>query len=454
MVVVDIKTVGQDKQVALHNGKTVRYVNLDNAASTPALQQVFQEVQDFLPYYSSVHRGSGFKSRVSTKMYEEARSTVLNFFGGNEDDHVVIFGVNTSEAINKLAYRLELQQEDIVLVSMLEHHSNDLPWRSKACMMRVESSNDGTINTDHLRELVQKYGNKIKLIAVTGASNVTGHISDIHAIAALAHSVDAEILVDGAQLAPHRPIDIKSLADDEHIDYLAVSAHKMYAPFGSGALIARKDTLSRGAPEYSGGGTIDFVSLDDVVWASTPDRDEVGSPNVVGAIAFAASLRELQKIGMDAIVSHEQKLVAYAVKELKKIPKVTVYGATNEQDLPQRTGVVSFAVQDVNHALVAEVLAAEYGVGVRNGCFCAHPYVIDLLGINPEQLSQIKISKTSDEHDPIPGLVRMSFGLYNSIDDIDRALQGIQAIVKGSHNQDYKFNPATGCYDLKDWPLL
>ena len=236
------------------------YVNLDNAASTPPLKNIMQAVNDYAPWYSSVHRGNGFKSRLSTELYEEARQIIRGFVGANPGEHVVIFGKNATEAINKLSYRLGLGKKDIVLISHLEHHSNDLPWRARTTVKRIGLTVSGGIDKKDYLMLLRRYEGRIKLVAISGASNVTGHIPDIHWFARKAHESGAQILIDAAQLAAHRPIDMKSLNDPEHLDYVAISGHKMYAPFGSGALIGRRDTFLRGEPEYRGGGTVNFVT--------------------------------------------------------------------------------------------------------------------------------------------------------------------------------------------------
>ena len=234
--------VGLNTQVPTAQGQRT-YSNLDNAATTPPFQSVMRAVNEFAPWYSSVHRGSGFKSRLSTGAYEEAHEVVRNFIGGNSDEHVVIFGKNTTEAINKLSYRLPLRKTDIILISHLEHHSNDLPWRKQANVKRIKTLADGSIDRDDYLRLLDRYGKRIKLVALSGASNVTGYLPDIHWFAKQAHASGAQILVDCAQLAAHRVIDIKRLDDPEHLDYIAFSAHKMYAPFGCGALVGRRDTF-------------------------------------------------------------------------------------------------------------------------------------------------------------------------------------------------------------------
>ena len=406
------------------------YINFDNAASTPPFVDVMRAVNDYIPWYSSVHRGNGFKSRMSTELYEQARCAISDFVGANHDEHVVIFGKNATEAINKLSYRLRLTKRDVVLISHLEHHSNDLPWRARATVKRIGLTPDGGISKTAYRELLQKYGGRVRLVAISGASNVTGHIPDIHWFARKAHSAGAQIAVDCAQLAAHRPIDMKRLDDPEHLDYIAISAHKMYAPFGSGALIGRRDTFSQGLPEYRGGGTVDFVTPKQVDWAQPPDSEEAGSPNVVGAIAMARAAKQLQAIGMDVIAAHEAKLVAYALARLQEVPGVTIYGDADPAGAHTRSGVIPFALQDMPPNLVAAILGIEWGIGVRSGCFCAHPYVMDLLGADP---NHVRSHILHDRRDLAPGLVRISFGLYNTTTEIDVLIQALTAIADGHH---------------------
>ncbi|MBC7478580.1 MAG: aminotransferase class V-fold PLP-dependent enzyme, partial [Pseudorhodobacter sp.] len=363
--------VGIDQQVPVLGGRSLPYVNLDNAASTPALREVLDTVNRFMDWYSSVHRGSGFKSQVSTHAYEEARSIVATFVGANSAEHVVIFGKNASEAINKVSWRLGFVPDDVVLVSQMEHHSNDLPWRAQARVVHIGVHDDGSLDLAHLEMLLLKYAGRVRLVAVTGASNVTGYMPDIHALARQVHAAGAQILVDCAQLAPYRTIDMGNLDDPAHLDYVTLSAHKMYAPFGTGALVGRRDTFDRGEPEHRGGGTIDFVALDSVAWAASPDRDEAGTPNVVGAVALAAAIRALSDIGMDRIAAHEAALRSHALTRLARIQGLRLYGSG---DGSRHLGVIPFTLASQPHGLVAAALSAEYGIGVRSGCFCAHPY--------------------------------------------------------------------------------
>ena len=241
----------------------------------------------------------------------------------------MIFGKNTTEAINKLAYRFPLADDSVVISTEMEHHSNDLPWRARARVVRARVTGDGRLDEDDVDRLLDAYGRRVALLTVCGASNVTGLVQPIHRLARKAHAVGARILVDAAQLAPHRRIDVKPDDDPEHLDYVAISSHKMYAPFGTGTLIGRRDTFLSGAPEYQGGGTVEIVTPHDVHWAGLPDREEAGSPNVIGAIAMAAAAQALMEDGMDAITQHEAALTAYAIERLRSVPTVTIYGPSN-----------------------------------------------------------------------------------------------------------------------------
>ena len=351
-----------------------------------------EAVERFLPYYSSVHRGSGFKSRVSTAAYDEAHDIVARFVGADTRTNTVIFGKNTTEAINKLAFRYPLMPDSVVLSTEMEHHSNDLPWR-RATVVRARVTPDGRLDEDDVDRLFAAYGERIALVTVSGASNVTGFVQPIHRLARKAHRVGASILVDAAQLAPHRRIDMKPDDDPEHIDFVALSAHKMYAPFGTGALVGRRDIFLRGAPEYQGGGTVEIVTPSEVHWAGLPDRDEAGSPNVIGAVAMAVAARTLMDAGMEDLERHEAALTQYALERLRSLPGVVIYGESDPARGGDRVGVIPFNVGSTHHALVAAILGSEAGIGVRSGCFCAQSYVARLL-----RLTQAEQAAWRGEH--------------------------------------------------------
>ena len=435
---------GLDRPVLTHRGERP-YINFDNAASTPPFKHVMQAVCDFVPWYSSVHRGNGLKSRLSTELYEEARRVVGRFVGANVAEHVVIFGKNTTEAINKLSYQLALRKKDIVLISHLEHHSNDLPWRAQATVKRIKLTPDGSIDKAYFEVLLRRYAGRVKLVAISGASNVTGYIPDIHWFARKAHAAGAHIAIDCAQLAAHRPIRMGHLADPDHLDYVAISGHKMYAPFGSGALVGRRDIFEKGEPEYRGGGMVDMVTQTYVDWASAPDNHEAGSPNVVGAVAMARAVKTLEHITLSAIARHEADLTAYALSRLVKIPGLTMYGDHNPATAACRSGVIPFTLHGMPPQLVAAILGSEWGIGVRSGCFCAHPYVMQLLGLSRKEQDRVRRHIRHHRRDLVPGMVRISFGLYNTHEEIDILVEALQALVRGKHGS-YVVDRITGYY--------
>lgn len=440
------RIIGIDRKVPLLNGEQVTYVNLDNAASTPVLSDVAEALDDFLPYYSSVHRGTGFKSRLSTVAYDRAHQIVADFFGADLETRTVIFGKNTTEAINKLAYRLPLSDDAVVLTTKMEHHSNDLPWRPRAQVVHVEVTAEGRLDEDDFDRKLSQYGDRIELVAVNGASNVTGYLQPIHRLARKAHDIGARILVDAAQLAPHRPIDMRPLDDPEAIDFLTISAHKLYAPFGTGVLIGPRDIFLQGPPEYRGGGTVDIVTLDDVTWAGLPDREEAGSPNVVGGVALAASLQALTEVGMQAIAEHEAELLEYALAQLESVPGITLYGLPRPDNGDDKVGVIPFNLEGKSHFYVASVLGYEAGIGVRSGCFCAHPYVVQLLDLPPEEAQGWRERVRAGDKSDMPGMVRVSFGCYNDRADVDRLVEALHALARDEVQGTYHVDRATGEY--------
>jgi selenocysteine lyase/cysteine desulfurase len=440
------RVVGYDQLVPLLDGRLVRYVNLDNAASTPALRDVLEVVDHFMPYYSSVHRGTGFKSRLSTVAYDQAHEIVAEFVGADPETNTVIFGKNTTEAVNKLSYRLPVGKDEIIISTQLEHHSNDLPWRRRGKVVHIKATPEGRLDEDDFDLQLQRYAGRIALVAVTGASNVSGFIQPVHRLARKAHAAGARILVDAAQLAPHRKVDMRPDDDPEHLDFLTLSAHKMYAPYGTGALIGPKEVFMQGAPEYPGGGTVDIVTLDEVNWAGMPDRDEAGSPNVVGAVAMAVAAQALMGIGMDRIAAHEEELIAYTLERLGRIPGVRIYGQTDPTKAGEKVGAIPFNLEGVSHFLLSAILGYEGGIGVRSGCFCAHPYVVHLLNLDEITASSWREQMLRGDKSNMPGMVRASFGCYNDTEDVDRLLEMVDRVVRGDYQGEYDLIPSTGEY--------
>ncbi len=438
------QVVGIDRMVPLLDGRRVQYVNLDNAATTPTLRPVFDKVNEFLSWYSSVERGAGFKSRLSTLLYNRAHEIVGNFVGADPDEYTVIFTKNTTESINKLAHRIDFAPDDIVLRSIMEHHSNDLPWRMNANVEYININPHGGLDLDHLDQLIAKFSHRIRLIAISGASNVTGFLNPIHEIAERAHAIGAEVFVDAAQLAPHRDIEMRSLDDPSHIDYLALSAHKMYAPYGTGVLVGRRDTFLKGDPDSVGGGTIELVTEDEVRWADLPEKEEAGTPNAVGAVALAEAILCMQQIGMKEIAAHEARLSAYLLRKLESLSGISIYGDTDPENTANRLGVIPFAVEGMPHQLLAAILAYEGGIGVRNGCFCAHPYVLKLLHVSSSRIEAYKDEVEHGSHEGLPGLIRISFGCYNEESEVDALIEHLERAVRGDYPGEYVQDKHTG----------
>lgn len=406
------------------NDEDINFINFDNAATTPPLKSVIEAINNFSPFYSSVHRGGGLKSDVSSRIYEKGRKAVLDFFKGKESFHTVVFLKNTTECINKLSYRLKDYIGDkVVLISCMEHHSNMLPWREKYKTDYIETDSVGRLCLEDLIFKLEIYKGNVGLVCITGASNVTGYINDIHKAAEICHSYGAKILVDGAQMIPHMAFDMKDINDDQHIDFLAFSAHKMYAPFGIGALIAPKEVFEEGFSEMIGGGTVKFVSRDDVIWEDPPVKEEAGTPNLMGVLALTEAIRSLRTIGMNLLEDHERGLTAYALYHMKSIANIKIY---DDFDIDKKVSIISFNLKDYHHLDLAQILAQKEGIAVRNGCFCAQPYVQRLLKISKDQMMKYRnLSK-----DKQPGMVRLSFGFYNDYYEIDRFLEALSRLAK------------------------
>jgi cysteine desulfurase/selenocysteine lyase len=417
--------VGVDTKIPLYNGQLATAINFDNAASTPPFVSVMEEIVKFSTMYSSIHRGTGYKSQLSSELFEEARSIVLKFVNADPLQDTVIFVKNTTEAINKLSYRLwERKKKSVILSTCMEHHSNDLPWRNKFQVDYVQTDSYGKLSLEDLESKLIKHKGNVKLVTVTGASNVTGYVNPIHKIAELAHRYRAKILVDGAQLVPHSAINMKPDNPLHHIDYLAFSAHKMYAPFGIGVLIGPKETFKQGIPEIVGGGTVETVTHDWVVWDNPPHKEEAGSPNVMGVVALVAAIKTLTALGMRNIDHYENHLTDYANSKLKSIPGITLYSQTALGE--PRIGVIPFNIKGIAHERVATILSNQAGIAVRTGCFCAQPYIQRLLSISPKQMEFYRTSFDA----PRPGVVRISFGLYNDFGEIDVLTQLLERIIK------------------------
>ena len=389
--------VGADEQVPLVTGGTVRYANLDIAASAPALQTVADRVAEFLPYYSSVHRGAGYASAVSTAAYETARRTIGAFVGARADDVVQVVR-HTTDALNLLASAVP---GDVVHLDV-EHHANLLPWQRLGARARAVAVRETVAQTLAAVEAELDRA-PASLLAVTGASNVTGEILPLADLVEIAHRHGARIAVDGAQLVPHHRVHLERLG----IDYLAFSGHKLYAPYGAGVLVGRRDWLDAAAPYLAGGGAVRSVTVEHTTWAPVPARHEAGTPNVVGAVALAAACETIAGLPDSELRVHEEGLRDRLLGALESVDGVRTLQLWRGE--VEAIGVVTFTVAGHSAELVAQYLSAEHGVGVRDGRFCAHPL-----------LARLNDGRTA---------VRASLGLGSTADDVDRLACGIARLV-------------------------
>jgi selenocysteine lyase/cysteine desulfurase len=394
---------GSRLTVPLVDGRQIQYANLDHAASAPCLDAVQDAVNELLPWYASVHRGAGFASQVSTKVYERARGVVRDFVGARRTDEV-IFTRNTTDALNLLARALPARTS--VVVFDTDHHAALLPWRGPNVYRVTPTAN---VERD-LDEALARTPVGPRLVVVTGAANVTGEIWPVARLAAVARRHGARVALDAAQLAPHRPVDVRAL----DVDYVVLSGHKLYAPFGAGALVGRADWLRAANPYLAGGGATRQVTERAVSWNLGPERHEAGSPNVVGAHALAVACETLSQ-HWDAVIAHEEDLLDRLRTGLASIPGVrqlSIFG----DDSP-RVGVVSFTVEGHDPGLVAAYLSAEHGIGVRDGAFCAHIAVKRLTGDRA---------------------LRASLGLASTAEHVDRLLTALRRLVTHGPAGEYE----------------
>lgn len=384
----------------------------DHASSTHPPRPVIEAVVDLAENgYANVHRGNYHLSRAATDAFEGAREALLRFIGGDTADNEILFSQNTTSAIEMAAHIMANVPGDTV-ITHLEHHSNDLPHRRRGRVHRVDPRGNLKQLPAHIDEVLSKH--RVKLVAVTGASNVTGEAPDIHAIAKVAHDHGAKILVDAAQRFAHRPIQVRSHSDPGHIDFLVAAGHKSYAPFGSSILFGPRDLLNAAPPTTPGGGTVLFVDRENAHFGPSPDRHEGGTPNVAGAVAFAAAVGWLASIGMDAIEEHERKLVKRLRAKLETVPGLRSYKVGGALD---KLGVEPFNLDGWTHETLATALDDGWGVACRDGCFCAHPLMVDLLGVSDVEAVQKKL--LDGDRELVPGMVRASMGIYNNEADID-----------------------------------
>ncbi len=425
--------VGIDQQVELENGKTKQQINFDNAATTPALQPVMDEVNSKLEMYGSIGRGFSQKSDYSTDLYNDTRDKVLKFVNADPEQYTCFYVNNTTDGLNKLASALITSPDQLVLSTRIEHHSNDLSWRERCKVIYAEVDELGRVRYDELERLLKE--NKVDYVAITAASNVTGYVTDVHRVAKMAHEHGAKIIVDGAQIVAHRKFSMMGDTPEENIDFFVFSAHKMYSPYGGGAVVGLTDVMNEHMPEFYGGGTVNIVADDWQTYKEAPARYEAGSPNYPGVVGMGKAIEILEEVGFDSIGEHEQVLIRRLIDGLSKMDNVVIYGDT--ENISDRVGVVTFNFTDVNSYHLAFTMADIGAVATRRGAFCAHPYVWRLMGIPDEDLENFLDCGDAGT----PGMIRISFGIYNTEAEVDECLKVIKKARKECLSQMTVYNP-------------
>ncbi len=373
------------------NGK--RLVYLDNAATSQAPESVINSISEYYKtMHSNVHRSIHTLSEKATEEYENTRKKVAKFI--NADSEEIIFTKGTTESINLIAHGLKLKKDDEIVLTMMEHHANIVPWQQLGVKLKyIPITKDFKLDLEAAKKLIT---NKTKVVSVTHISNVLGIINPINELAKLAHKVGALIVVDAAQSVPHMKVDVKEL----NCDFLAFSAHKMLGPTGVGVLYGKKELLENLEPFVYGGKMIKEVDLDKTTFADSPDKFEGGTPNISGVIAFGKAIDYLNKIGMDKIEKHNKELIEYASKRIKEIKNVKVYGSEGS--------IISFNIEGMHSHDVSELLDRE-GVAIRGGHHCTMPLMKVL---------------------NIPGCSRASFYLYNTKEDVDIFIDALKKAIK------------------------
>jgi selenocysteine lyase/cysteine desulfurase len=431
---------------AAGNGGPRPLIYLDHAASTHPCRRVIAGYTDFLAHqYANIHRGLHRLSMISTELFDRVSEVIAGYIGADLRTHCIVYTQNTTAALD-LAAHVMADVPGITLTTEMEHHSNDLPHRQRGAVKHVRVTADGRLDLAHLDQLLAQ--NRVKLVAVTGASNVTGWMPDIHAIAARAHAAGARILVDAAQLLAHHPIRVGETTDPGHLDFVAAAGHKAYAPFGAAFLCGPRELFDAAPPYQPGGGTVACVTNERVYWLPAPDRHHGGTPNIPGVIAMASALEFLTEVGMPAIRAHEVELFQYALARLRAIDGLTLYGPPQ---VDERLAVLSFNLNGIPHGVVSAVLNAEAGIATRNGRFCAHPYVHRLLGIEAAEAEAIVARQLAGDRVELPGAVRASIGIYNTQDEIDRLAETLIRVRDGRFTGRYDAAALSLCNpDLAD----
>lgn len=400
----DIESIRKDFPILSRTVYDRPLVYLDNAATTQKPREVVEAiVNEYYSVNANVHRGVHFLSQQATELHEQARERVARFVGARSN-HEIIFTRGTTESLNLVASSFGevcMKAGDEVILSTMEHHSNIVPWQMlrdrKGIVIKVIPINEaGELDLKAYEEL---FTPRTRLVSVTHVSNVLGTVNPVKELTAVAHAHDVPILVDGAQSVPHFPVDVTDIG----CDFLTFSGHKVYGPTGTGVLYGREDWLDRLPPYQGGGEMIAHVTFAQTTYEQLPYKFEAGTPDYVGSNALAVALDYVSRLGMEHIAAHERELTAYAMERLGAIPGLRVYGQAREKD-----AVVAFNIEGIHH-LDMGTLLDRLGIAVRTGHHCAQPLM---------------------ERYGVEGMVRASFGLYNTLQEIDTLAEGIERIRK------------------------
>lgn len=400
----DIESIRKDFPILSRTVYDRPLVYLDNAATTQKPREVVEAiVNEYYSVNANVHRGVHFLSQQATELHEQARERVARFVGARSS-HEIIFTRGTTESLNLVASSFGeacMKAGDEVILSTMEHHSNIVPWQMlrdrKGIVIKVIPINEaGELDLKAYEEL---FTPRTRLVSVTHVSNVLGTVNPVKELTAVAHAHDVPILVDGAQSVPHFPVDVTDIG----CDFLTFSGHKVYGPTGIGVLYGREDWLDRLPPYQGGGEMIAHVTFAQTTYEQLPYKFEAGTPDYVGSNALAVALDYVSRLGMEHIAAHERELTAYAMERLDAIPGLRVYGQAREKD-----AVVAFNIGGIHH-LDMGTLLDRLGIAVRTGHHCAQPLM---------------------ERYGVEGMVRASFGLYNTLQEIDTLAEGIERIRK------------------------
>ena len=400
--ILEIRTDFPILSRTIHNKPLIYF---DNGATSQTPTQVIEAIVHYYSYQNAnIHRGVHTLSQEATDAYEEARKKLQRHFNARKSSEI-LFTAGTTHGINLVAngYGALMQEGDEVIISASEHHSNIVPWqlacqRSGATLKVIPMNEKGILDLEVYNQLLNK---RTKIVCVQHVSNALGNIHPIEEIIEKAHRVGAVVLVDGAQAAPHLQPDMQTL----DVDFYAVSAHKMYGPTGIGVLYGKEELLLQLPPYQGGGEMIKEVHFEESTYADLPYKFEAGTPNICGGIAFGVTIDYIQQLGMEAIATHEHKLLEYAIAKLQNIEGITLYG---NDDLSKRTAVISFNLQNI-HPYDVGVILDQLGIAVRTGHHCAQP-IMDFYCI--------------------PGTVRASFAVYNTFEEIDTFVEAVKKAQK------------------------